>query len=199
MVGAAALLAAALLVPGHSRSEGRSRFTLDEEGQVAIEITLGDVDLAELCDADLAGGNRALAEKKLLRCLERDIPVLVRLRGDEMPCPAVFDSFEEQGRVVLLRAHARCAALPRSLVVDWGLFASSPLDHVSVATLTPPFGEPSLALLSKRAPRARLELGLSPIQKIGIGLAGVAVLALGAGFVVVRRRRARTEHNRGPS
>lgn len=184
---AGVLLAALFVVPGHSRSEGRSRFSLDAEGRVAVAITVGEPDLPELCNVDLALPDRAGEEQKLARCLARDIPLLVRLKADGRPCRLTYERFEARQGVVVIEARGQCPTLPATFVVDWGLFAGGGLDHVSVATIEQPFGEPRLFMLSRRSSRATLELDGPRWPWLGLGLAAGA-LAIVAVWRRARRR-----------
>lgn len=192
MVAAAALALTLLVGPTHARSEGRSVFSLDEQGRVSITITLGQVDLPELCDADFSLKERAREEQKLTRCLARDLPLLVRVKADGKPCKLVSEGFQSEPPRVHIAARADCGAYPESWSVDWGLFVASPLDHVNVARLEQPWSEPRMTLLSKRAARVTWETARHPARRA----AGIA-LVLGAALLVVvgavrRHRRGRS-------
>lgn len=194
MSWAGALLAALLVVPGHSRSEGRSSFIVDEQGGVAVEITLGEIDLPELCDVnfldDPAGRQRDVEERKLDRCLARDIPLLVRLKADGKPCRMSYDGFSANSGVVVIAASARCPLLPEELVIDWGLFSGSALDHVSVARVEQPHGEPQLVMLSKRSSRATVAIERRWSRAVLPAATALALLVV-VGVLVVRLVRAR--------
>lgn len=151
-------VALALATPAHSRSEGKSTFRLAEDGRVAIAITLGTVDLPELCNADLTVADRAGEEAKLTRCLEQGLARWLRLTGDGRACPVAYARWRERERTVVIEAHGVCAALPRELVIDWGLFAGSALDHVSVAVVEQPHAKPRLVMLSRRSSRFVLDV-----------------------------------------
>jgi hypothetical protein len=177
IAGAAVLVAWALLVPGHNRSEGRSRFRLEPSGDVDVEIRLGVGDVPDLCPTE-----------PLAPCLRRSLPLLLKLRADGRPCEVGFVDDTTADGVVVLHAHARCAAtgtepLPRELVVDWGLFAASDLDHVSIAQVEEPHAPPSLGMLSRRSPRLVVHVARAPLWSAG-PVALLALLALAA--VVVR-------------
>ncbi len=201
-MGPAALaLLAALSFGGHMRSEGRSSFSIDDTGLVEIEIEIGFLDVPELCNADLLVEPARADEmrRRLAACLTRDMPQVLRVRGDERACPVVFLRTEDKpapgdarGGTLRIFARADCGALPRALIVDWGLFRGSSLDHVSIAKIEQPYDKPRLAMLSKRAPRFTLEIARPLWPRVAAG-AGVAVL-LGAGAGVLfglRRRRKR--------
>jgi hypothetical protein len=192
-------LALALVVAGHTSSEGRSSFTLDESGRVKIRIEIGFPDVPELCaTVNLFDGRaRPLMDQKLEACLERTIPLEVKLRGDERPCPVVVDRHEivdaPPSGTLAIEASADCQQLPRVLVIDWGLFTGSPLDHVSVARVAQPFGEQKLVMLSRRAPRASVEIAPSG-HALVFGAAAalvVVVVVVVAVAVLVRARRKR--------
>lgn len=186
----APLLALTLLTPAHSRSEGKSTFHLDESGRVTIAVTLADADLPELCNVDLSVAERAREEAELSRCLEEGLARWLRLSGDSRPCPIAFRRWSGRERTVLIEADALCAALPRTLVIDWGLFAGAPLDHVSVATVEEPHGKPRMVLLSKRSSRFVLEVA-RPWWPFALGGGALALAAMGALALGWRRRRVR--------
>ncbi|MCC7072764.1 MAG: hypothetical protein IT383_15665 [Deltaproteobacteria bacterium] len=183
-------VALALAAPAHSRSEGKSSFALRSDGRVAITITLGTVDLPELCNADFSVAERAREEEKLTRCLEQGLPHWLRLSADERGCPVAFSRWRERERTVVIEAQALCAELPRTLVIDWGLFTGSALDHVSVAVIEQPHAEPRLVMLSRRSSRFVLEVA-RPWWHWGV--VGGALLAVAAGVAAwAWRRRAAT-------
>lgn len=189
-MGEAALLAVLLaLGPAHSRSEGKSVFTLTKDGRVAVQIVLAKVDIPDLCDADLSLRDIAAEERKLTRCLARDIPLLLRLRGESSPCAVRYDRFDVNAGRVVISAHAECGQLPRTLTVDWGLFAASPLDHVSTARFEQPWDKPKLALLSKRV--SRITFDVAPHPAVRLAFAAAALSACAAIAAIVFRARAR--------
>ncbi|OGQ09739.1 MAG: hypothetical protein A2138_11055 [Deltaproteobacteria bacterium RBG_16_71_12] len=185
----AVALALTLLAPSHSRSEGKSRFVLDEDGRVAVTIELGEPDLPELCNADLTVAERAREEQKLTRCLETGLPRWLRITADERACPIAYRRFSEEARTITIDAQAVCAAPPRRLVIDWGLFAGSALDHVSVAVVEQPHAKARLVLLSKRSSRFALDVA-RPWWLWALGVAATLALVAGACGVLRRRRRA---------
>lgn len=184
----ALFVALTLLAPAHSRSEGKSSFSLDETGRVAISIQLSDADLPELCNVDFTVPDRTRAEAELSRCLEQGLAGWLRLNGDGHPCPVAYLRWKPRERTITVEAEARCAALPRQLVLDWGLFAGGALDHVSVALLEQPHAKPRMVLLSKRSSRFVLEVA-RPWWPLAVG-AGALLLLAGGAVLLLRRRRA---------
>ncbi len=184
-------VALALAAPAHSRSEGKSTFALAADGRVAITITLGTVDLPELCNADFTVAERAREEEKLTRCLEQGLGRWLRLAGDERACPVAFLRWRERERTVTIEAQAVCAAPPRALVIDWGLFAGSALDHVSVAVLEQPHAAPRLVMLSRRSSRFVLDVARPWWHWGALGAVvtvALAALALAGRRMVIARR-----------
>ena len=173
----------------HSRSEGKSSFKLEESGRVAITVQLAEADLPELCNADFSVAERAREEEKLSRCLEQGFARWLRVAADDRPCPVAYQRWSTRERTVLLEAEALCPALPAELVVDWGLFAGAPLDHVSVGLFEEPHAKARVFLFSKRSSRFVLEVARPWWPLAVAGGAGVALVAI-AGALVWRRRRA---------
>lgn len=200
---ASALVFTALALASHSRSEGRSTFLVDEHGRVSIEIILSEADMPDLCDINLAVADPALREERerlLAACLERDLPTLLRVRerddrnpnAPDAPCPVVMERSEAKNAVVNITAHAACPTFPRQLVVDWGLFASTALDHVNIAKIEQPFADPKLVMLSRRA--SKLVVDVERPLWLRYGLAAAAVAAVGVILVIMRlviRRQSR--------
>lgn len=185
-------LALALLAPTHSRSEGKSRFVLDEGGRVAVAIQLGEPDLPELCNADLTVAERAREEQKLTGCLETGVPRWLRLSADGRSCPVAYQRWSEQARTLTIDAVAMCHAAPRRLTIDWGLFAGSALDHVSVAVVEQPHAKPRLVMLSKRSSRFVLEVARPAWLWALAGGAPLALVAVAVALLVRRRRTTAT-------
>lgn len=189
----ALMLALAPLVAMHDRSEGRARFDLDGTGRLDIAITLSELDMPELCDLDLANG--ALREERLRAldaCLGRNVPLLLRVRDDggasPEPCPVLVENVDASNGTVAVSAVALCPRFPERLVLDWGLFASTPLDHVAVATFSQPHAAPKLVMLSKRSSKLVVDVARPLWPKL---VAGALLLAAMVGItgVLVRRRR----------
>jgi hypothetical protein len=182
------LVAALLALPGHSRSEGRSSFAVDEEGRVSVQITVADADLPELCNADFSvRDRRELEEQKLGACLARDLPLLVRVKGDGKACKLAYDRFTENKGVVVIEASGTCPSLPHELVIDWGLFQGGALDHVSVAKIEQPFADPKLVMLSKRNAHVVIDVKRPLLPWILAAVFAVATFA--ASIVIFVRRR----------
>jgi hypothetical protein len=192
MPGAGAALFGALLsLSAHSRSEGRSSFVLDPEGRIAVQIVLSDLDLPELCNVDFSVRDRAAEEQKLTRCLHKDVPLLVRLTADDKPCKIAFDHFAENKGTITIEASGLCPTFPRTLRIDWGLFAGSPLDHVSVAKIEQPHDAPKLVMLSKRSSRVLVEVKRPRWPWLVATAAASAAVLVGAAALLLHRRRAR--------
>src|SRR5262249_3402470 len=139
---------------------------------------------------------RAEMEARLTTCLERDVTTLLRLRADDKPCRLTYDRFDAHdvkgGGTVSIHAAADCGALPSKLTIDWGLFAGSSLDHVSVARIEQPHAEAKLAMLSKRASKLVVEITSDrrPLYAaVAIGALVLVVLIAVAVFVARRSRR----------
>ena len=135
------VLLVALALAGHSGSQGTSSFVVDDAGAVAVRIELAEADLPDLCGVDLAHGDVSLQEARLARAVARGLPAWVVLTADGARRCAMQGAAHTRlgGGVVRLSATAVCTdardlpATPHTLQVDWGLFAGTPLDHVSVA------------------------------------------------------------------
>ena len=130
-----AMVALGVLTPSHARSEGRSTFIVDDAGRVRIEIEIGLPDVPELCNADLlvSEARRAEMESKLASCLEQNFSSWLRIHGDDKSCKLAYDHDElkrtaDSGTLIIYGV-ADCGAVMRVLVIDWGLFAASALDH----------------------------------------------------------------------
>ena len=192
----AIVLAFSTSAAAHQRSEGRSAFVVDESGRVDVRIEIGWLDVPELCDADLLvePARKSEMEARLAACLARDVPALVRLKADGAPCRVAYDRFDAKpaptgGGTLDIRATADCGQLPHVLVVDWGLFAGSALDHVSVTRIEQPYAAPKLAMLSKRAARLTIEID-RPRWPVYAGAAlAIVVVAAALGAIVARRRK----------
>lgn len=183
----APLLALALLAPVHSRSEGKSNFRLEADGRVAVNIQLGEADLPELCNADLTVAERAREEEKLSRCLEGGLGRWLRLTADGQSCPLAYQRWSESARTITIEAQGVCPRLPRALVIDWGLFAGSALDHLSVAVVEQPHAKPRLVMLSKRSSRFLLEVA-RPWWVWALAGGAPIVLSVAVVVLVLRRR-----------
>jgi hypothetical protein len=190
MVGAL-VLCASTPAAAHSRSQGASRFVFHDDGRVDVVVELSDLDVPELCDVDFGTKDpvrRALADERLTACAARGFARWIHLSADGSACEVGFSRWERlAGRDLALLGDARCARDADVVVVDWGLFAGTPLDHVSVATFELAGGEKARAAFSKR--NRRHELRVAPA--FGGGAAGaLALCSLGllAGVVAARRR-----------
>jgi hypothetical protein len=189
------VLAWCALLAMHAASQGRSSFSLDESGRVAVVVEIGYADVPELCASGLAD------DVQLSSCLERVVPQSIKLRADQHACPLRFDRFEKRdvaggNGTLAMFASADCGALPDELVVDWGLFFGSNLDHVSVAKLAQPNAETKLAMLSKRAPRFVLAVSKPHTTLIAASIA-LVVAGLGGVAWIVRRRISARAQTRG--
>jgi hypothetical protein len=193
----------ALLVAVHTSSQGRSSFTLDDDGRVAVVVEVSYADVAELCSAPGVLDDDA----RLSSCLERTLPQSIKLHAldaREHACPLQFDRFEKRdvpgvdasgakNGTLAMFASADCGAMPDELVVDWGLFFGSTLDHVSVAKLAQPHAPAQLAMLSKRAPRFVLAIAKPHTALIVVVAASCALVLAGIALFVRRRISARAQ------
>lgn len=199
----ATLVALALGLAGHSRSEGSSQFVVDPDvNRVAITIDLLTVDMPELCDVDVSLSDpdqRRHEEQRLRACVERGLPGWLRLHTDEGDCQVVaVDVKRGQGFAITFTGIANCPSLAgATLTLDWGLFASTRLDHISTATIVVGTGvEPQRTLLSRRNNKVRVKIPAprhpAAIAVVGVVVAGVAIAAV----MLVRRRRRQLQQAR---
>jgi hypothetical protein len=161
MIGA--VLVVVLAFSSHSRSEGTSRIVVGDNGHVDLRITMGTVDAPELCDTSLVlvdEARRALAEEKFSTCVEQGLARWLRLYSDDDACTIGPGSWRRQGNAAVeLSAQAFCPPhAGHSLVVHWGLFQQSTLDHVSGMTVVLPDGSERRALLSRRQNRLVVDI-----------------------------------------
>jgi hypothetical protein len=177
----------------HNRSEGRSTFALDETGRVAITVQLSNLDLPELCNADFSVRDREGEERKLDECLFKNFTRWIRVHGDNSACVVALGGWKENAGTVVIDAKATCPAMPNTLVIDWGLFAGSPLDHVSVATVTQPHAKPRLAMLSKRANKLTVDVAGPKWPFVIAGALVMTALGVLLAFVMKRRLSSRGE------
>lgn len=199
----ATMLAVALGLAGHSRSEGSSQFLVEPDAnRVAITIDLLTVDMPELCDVDVSLSNpdqRRREEQRLRACVERGLPGWLRLHTDEGACQvAAVDVKRGQGFAITFTGMATCPSLAgATLTLDWGLFASTQLDHISTATIVVGTGvEPQRTLLSRRNNKVRIKVPaprrLAAIAATSVVVAGVAIV----GVMLGRRRRRQLQQAR---
>jgi hypothetical protein len=192
------MLLVALLLVSHAGSQGKSRFDIDDSGEVRVTVELSALDLPELCNVELSvsPARRAEQEDRLDACIERGFPFWLRLSADATACPLKADGWRELEpptvpAVVALSATARCPAGAQRVVIDWGFFSGTPLDHTNVARIRVPHDADRAFLFSKRAARLEVELGSAmPWRALVIAVA----LACGAGLffalrAIARRRR----------
>jgi hypothetical protein len=194
---AALVIAALSLLPAHARSEGRAKFKLDDTGRVDVKITLSTLDMPELCNLDLAVSDvnvRAERLRLLDTCIRKDLPSLLRVRADATSCNVVVASTAVEKGTVSIDAMASCPQFPDArVIVDWGLFAGHPLDHVAVTTFEQPHARPKLVMLSKRSNKLVVDI-VHPLwpKVLGASLALlVVIVALAVVVVRARRRRVR--------
>lgn len=193
MVSVAAVVMLALALPGHSRSEGTSRFVADAvTDRVAITINLVTLDLPELCEVDLSLSDpdkRHLEEQRLQACVEGGLPEWLRLRTDAGACQVVARGVERgPGLEVTFTGTAACPPLRGATVtIDWGLFASTRLDHISTATIVVGDDEvPQRTLFSRRNNKVRVKI---PKPVPWPPLVGAATAIVASGIAVALRRR----------
>ncbi len=196
---AAAAAALALLVAGHNASQGKSAFVVAADGHVDITVHLLELDLPELCDVDfgVTAQKRPAMEARLESCVAEGFPRWLRLRLGDESCPiSAGRARHGQGLDIVLEAFATCPGEPagRTLTLDWGLFASSSLDHQSTATVTlPGAGKTTMALLSKRKNKLTIDVPTHRAEVAAAVFAGVAFVVVVVGLLLVRRRG----HRRG--
>ena len=193
---AVVVVVAALLLPAHNASQGKSSFVVGADGVVAIHIELLEIDLPELCDVEINLADpqrRVLAEQKLEACVARELPRWLRLRSNDDECTVFAGrTTHGPGLQVDIDGDARCAPLQgRTLTIDWGLFQSSSLNHQSTSTLTLPDGSTTRALLSKRKNRWSVPIADPRRAQAAAVAAVVVVVALITAAVARARRRAR--------
>jgi hypothetical protein len=190
-----AVVVAAASLLGHSRSEGRSRFTIDGD-RVQIAIELLQLDLPELCEVDLSVSDpdrRRHEAQRLDACVETGLPRWMRLQTLDGRCTVVSTGVRQgEGLAIFIDGVATCPPLAGgTLIIDWGLFAGQRLDHVSTATVVVAPGVEERALLSRRQNRLKVHVPRSlPIPALVAGVAAVLAGVI-AGFGWRRRRRAR--------
>jgi hypothetical protein len=207
------VVAAALALGGHNASQGTSRFTVADdlvagETRVDIEVELLETDLPELCNVDFGvvdAQKRRAMEERLDVCVSNGLPRWLRLHSDDRACRvSAGRSRRGDGLELWLLAEAFCPALPgHSLVVDWGMFGASSLDHQSTATVQLPDGTEVRALLSKRKNKLRVDV---PDAGAVAGVVAAVVVAIVVAIVitggavrtllVVARRRRRSQQPR---
>ena len=162
MLALAVLLTAAPLAAAHNGSQGTSQLVVDAAGGIDVTIELSAPDLVDLCGVELGRTDARV----VTQALARGMPAwLVLATDDGRRCPLRETSFSEgPPLVVRLHAHAQCTdargapQLPRVLVIDWGLFAGTRLDHVSVARLVRPDGTALTTSFSRRSSHLVLDL-----------------------------------------
>ena len=197
----ATVVVVALLHSGlgaHNASQGKSAFVVHDNGKIDVHVELLEIDLPELCDVEINLADpvrREAALQKLEACVARDFPTWLRLRIDDAPCRIIDGRFTHgPGLRIDLDADALCDE-PRghTLMLDWGLFQSSSLDHQSTTTVKLPDGTTRRALLSKRKNKLTIELPDHQIPAAAAAAAGTAavVAAFAAVFFLWRRRRRR--------
>jgi hypothetical protein len=147
----------------HDSTKGNSRFAVQADGRVSVQIDLQEQDVADLVDIDLSSPKEAEeAAKGLLDGrLSTALPRWLVLEGDGAPCPVVYDRWERYGtRGVRLLAEARCPARPLLLTVHWGLSTATKLNVISLAVIVTPEGQERAVTFSRA--RRKLELRVTP-------------------------------------
>ena len=199
MAVSAPLLAFALLLTAHSRSEGRSHFDIDDNGTVVVDVELVELDLPELCEVDLSLSQapaRAEEERRLGVCIERDFADWLRFSVDGTPCDLHGLGWRRgDRRAIHLSAKALCPPpAGKSLVVDWGFYAGGRLDHLSSSVITFADGSQRQTLLSKRKRRWSVEVPAPPPTALIAAVVAIAgVILIGVVAAVARRRRQRSQ------
>lgn len=185
-----------LLLAGHSASQGKSSFDIAADGTVDIEIQLSALDLPELCNVDLSVRDRATEEARLDTCVTRGLPMWLRISSDLGSCPISTTGWHQVEAktvppVVALDGGARCSADARSITIDWGLFAGSPLDYTSVARADIDGQDAQMFAFSKRARKWVLPLhrGLHWGWWLAGGVTATLLAAALAALFIARRRR----------
>lgn len=187
------IAAVVLALAAHSASEGRSRFDVQRDGVVVIDVQLSALDLPELCGLELADG----PDHRLDACVARGFPQWLMLRTPQGPCPLASEGWRvlEPPRVppqLGLAARARCPGPVVALTVDWGFFRGTGLDHTSVARFTALDVPAQVVALSGRAPRAELTFAPSRsgvVVVVGVVCVLVLVAALVRAFSALLRAR----------
>jgi hypothetical protein len=128
-------------------------------------------------------------EDHLTTCLERGLRMWLTLKGDGVECPVSYTRWHKRAPDdVIFEGTADCAHAPSSLELNWGLFAGTGLDHVSVARVKLPSGTERLGMFSRRAPRMTVDV-TSPWRTVFIiGSSAALALLVGVGLVLRRRR-----------
>ncbi len=202
MPAPALLLPVLLSLAAHNTSEGKAVVDVGADGRVDVRVELVEPDLPELCDVDfgVSPTRRIEMEEKLDVCVSREFPRWLRLRLDGDECGVEGGRFHHgDGLSVVVEAFAVCAPpAGKTLTLDWGLFASSSLDHRATTTIRLPDGSEQRALLSKRKNKLVVHVpGASPPPAVVAGVVAVvavAVVVVAVFFVVVvaRRRKLKT-------
>ena len=184
---------ALLFVSAHNRSQGTSEYMVHKDGVVDVRVGLSDHDLPELCNVNFFARDRIQEEKKLTHCVTQQGSHLLRLRGDQGPCAFAFSRFEQPTpHDIVLVGAAHCPTPLRMLVIDFGLFAGTSLDHVSLGTVRLFSGAVLQKALSKRSSRWEIQVprSMTAYQSVIIVVAVIVVAcAIGLGCVAWFRRR----------
>ena len=145
----------------HNGSHGTSRFELGDHDDIAVTIVVDGHDVSELCPA--------LDDAGLSQCAQVGMPRWLRVRVHDVACVLTVGPVARKGSGVAFSAIA-CddeQALKRSrdckldpardgcdvVVVEWGLFAGSRLEHDSDAVLIFPDERREHTVLSRRQNR----------------------------------------------
>jgi hypothetical protein len=209
----AVVVAVAVTVAAHNRSEGSSRFVVGEH-DVQIEVNMLKLDLPELCEVDLSVSDivkRDAETVRLRQCVEGGMSRWLRLRSEGADEKDGADGADGACIVgpgdvrvgddlsITLSTRASCPPLAgRTLVIDWGFFAGQRLDHVSRVSIVvgaPDGGEDGghvdRALFSQRQRKLRVKVPAAgpPAIVVGAVVGGVGVMSAVAALWRRRRRR----------
>ena len=127
----------------HDRSKGKSFFEVLPDGHIQFQIGMNNLDFLDWSGIDLASPNRVVEnQKQAERFLTFTLPkqLRVELLPEQKSCPVKYRVFEQPDhRNLEIFGMALCAPKAlngnRSIRIDWGLFAGSPLKHTSFSRL----------------------------------------------------------------
>lgn len=178
----------------HNNSEGTSRFVIEEQGRIDVQIQLLELDLPELCDVDFAGPEgRAVYDEQVTQCVQRGLPSWLRVHVETAACTIGDVGWHHgEGLQILLTGVAKCERpVGRKLTIDWGLFAGTELEHVNSATIVFPDASRHEAMFSRKHNKVVVDVEDPRSTRAGVALAIVILASVITGIVVAMQRRRR--------
>ncbi len=158
-LSSALLLLLALPANAHEASKAKSRFTVGEDGRVAVSVGMRLEDFAQLMGvADAEARALTALTPALVAQVPQSLGDWLEVATDQGPCPLSVGAWAPESNGLRVSGEARCPAGEQSLAIRWKAGSSTRLRMSTTVEILGPDGTRHTLSLDGTIPLARVHL-----------------------------------------